>query len=623
MKTIKYILLALVVISFTNCNDYLDKTDPTKAWDDKYWTKETEVDLYANTFYPYFFSGYGIKYSGSYSPMLGYTFSDDIVQASTQTQFTFKVPQGSIGSTSDAVKSIPWQSLYAGPEWNFAWIRKANVMQDRLINRMQGLLSEDSFNHWLGVARFFKGLEYARLVNVFGDVPYYENEVYNTQEQLLYEERTPRNEVMDHVYDNFKFALENIKLSAGEMKVNRYVAASYIARWALVEGTWQKYHKNDAQQATKFLQLAVDASDLVMSSGKYDIVTDFRSLFTQEDLTGNKDVIFFRRYSAGQSITHSVASNCNMSEPRSDNVNLNLLKAFICVDGNDYQTSTIANAKSFQIDDMIKTRDPRFEASFYEKPTANAKSSYIYTTKFIPRSALNYLKTGGTAAAEFQGEKNTTAYPTMRYAEVLLTWIEAKAELAALGTGPSVSQSDIDVSINKLRDRKLAPEAIEKGVVKVAPLKLSALPNDPNRDPSVSPLLWEIRRERRMEFVYEHARIIDLRRWKKLDYMDTQAHPDLLMGVWVDFPSELPNNLDPSNKGKLRVVDANGDYVVYDGTNGAKMKGFWATADNKDRLPFLGIVNMNPYLCPMGLGNIRDYQDKGYTLQQTEGWPGL
>ena len=67
--------------------------------------------------------------------------------------------------------------------------------------------------------------------------------------------------------------------------------------------------------------------------------------------------------------------------------------------------------------------------------------------------------------------------------------------------------------------------------------------NDPKRDADVSPLLWEIRRERRMEFAFEFSRIIDLRRWKKLNYMTPIANPDLLMGTWVNFPTELPRCL--------------------------------------------------------------------------------
>ena len=59
-------------------------------------------------------------------------------------------------------------------------------MSDRMEARMKGTLSDEQFNHWMGIARFFRGLEYARLVNVFGDVPYYDYAPENTELNALY-----------------------------------------------------------------------------------------------------------------------------------------------------------------------------------------------------------------------------------------------------------------------------------------------------------------------------------------------------------------------------------------------------------------------------------------------------
>ena len=211
-------------------------------------------------------------------------------------------------------------------------------------------------------------------------------------------------------------------------------------------------------------------------------------------------------------------------------------------------------------------------------------------------------------------------YPVMRYAEVLLNWIEAKAELATLG-GEAVSQTDIDKSINKIRQRPLAPEAVDRGVKKVADMVLGVYPNDPNRDQTVSPLLWEIRREKRLEFTFEYSRINDLRRWSKLAYMDTDLNEDLLSGSWVNFPDQLPGELVSGKINELGVVDLNGQYIVYDGTNGDDLKGFYRNTSNKGRLPFLDQPGMNPYLSPVGKVQMDEYEMRGYKLQQTEGWP--
>ena len=202
---------------------------------------------------------------------------------------------------------------------------------------------------------------------------------------------------------------------------------------------------------------------------------------------------------------------------------------------------------------------------------------------------------------------------------MLLNWIEAKAELETLG-GTAVTQSDIDVSINKIRNRPIAPEAQALGVNKTANMELANLPHDPYADPTVPTLLWEIRRERRMELAFEHSRIIDLRRWKKLDYMDTDAHPDLLVGTWVNFSAEVPSQLKDENKNKLRIMDKNGVLITYNGKNSKVMNGYFYPVENQGREPFINVVNVNPYLSPIGTNQIKDYKDKGYTLTQTVGW---
>lgn len=602
MKFKIFSVIAGLALLFSACDEVLDRPSPTVAEDESYWVS-AEKCVSIPTVLSSLFEGYGTGWSHSSAPLLDYTFNDDVVNYSTQAQFTRAVPT-----------STGWDG-------NYKWIRRANIMVDRIDSRMKDILSAEEYSHWMGIARLYRGLEFARLVNTYGDVPYYDHVVKTSDLDDLYKDRTPRNEVMDNVYDDFEYALANIRLNDGAQNINRYVAAALVSRWALYEGSWQKYYYNNPTQATKFFNLAVSAADIVINSGRYDITLDFRSLFGSKDLSSSKDVILYRKYDAAQGVTHCVASYSNVSESRSVGPNLSLIKSFVCVDGKDWQTSSVENSKDFSLANLIKTRDSRFEASFYHKPTVKSKSCYLYPVKFIPRSALKYLEVkGGAPDVEYTSVNNLNGYPVLRYAEVLLNWIEAKAELSTLGAG-SVTQADIDLSVNKIRNRPLAQEAVERGVQKTAPMELAALPDDPSRDSDVPALLWEIRRERRMEFAFEHSRIIDLRRWKKLEYMDTDANADLLSGTWVNFPAECPDDLVADNKGKIRVMTASGDLITFDGKNGAKMVGFFYPAENKGRLPFLNVPNINPYLTPVGSNTITDYSNKGYKLTQTEGWP--
>ncbi|HUN04443.1 MAG TPA: RagB/SusD family nutrient uptake outer membrane protein, partial [Niabella sp.] len=125
------------------------------------------------------------------------------------------------------------------------------------------------------------------------------------------------------------------------------------------------------------------------------------------------------------------------------------------------------------------------------------------------------------------------------------------------------------------------------------------------------------RRERRMELSFEHSRYQDLRRWKKLSYMDTDVNKNLLSGGWVNFSVEVPSEI----KTGVSVVDMSGNQIVYNGSNGAALKGFYRATNTNGRLPFLNQAGVNPYLSPVGKVQMDDYTSKGYTLTQTEGWP--
>ena len=616
MKKISLIFILPALLMMFSCNDLLDRPQLNSAVDETFWVTEDNVRMYANEFYPQFFVGYNTSWTLDYSHFKGYPFSDDMVQRGKQMLFDNSVPanlgSGNNTATTAGVISAPaWRTYWAGPTWYFGWIRKANLMQDRIENRMENVLSTDAYNHWLAVARFFKALEYCRLVSVFGDVPYFEADFPITDKDVMYKDRTPRNELMDNIYNDFKFVMQNLRANDGNQRLNRYVAAGFISRWMLFEGTWQKYHNNDDARAKKFLDFSIETSEFLMNSGRYAIATDMHTLFGSEDLSTNRECILYRHYDATQSTTHCVTSYNVDYESQEQSANLNLVKAFICSDGNVWQNSTVANADKFNLDNLIKTRDPRFEASFSHKLNSKA-SALLWTTKFVDRYGLTLTS---PYPAKYTSNTCTNDAPVIRYGEILLNWIEAKAVLAT-GSGTAVTQADIDRSINILRNRPIDATAIERGVVKSAPMMLSSLPNDPKRDSDVSPLIWEIRRERRMELYGEPARLLDIKRWKKINYMNGTQNPDILRGLWVDIPNEISVLVAESKIGITRVEKADGTIVVFNGSNKDDMVGYYIPESVADRDAFTDRV----YLSPVGKDQVDLYTNHGYKLTQTPGW---
>ncbi len=611
-----------------SCDDILDRPEKNSPSDQHFWKTEIDLSLYANGFYANYFIGYGQGWSASYSPFRGYSFSDDVASTGTQANFTSSLPS-SVFSTSETAVGT-YSTEYTCPSMVFSWIRRANIMMDRIENQAKANISAEAYNHWMAVAKFFKSYSYCRLVERFGDVPYFETQPEATDFDELYKDRDSRIFVMDKVYDMSKDVLANMRTNDGTDMLNRYVAAAFISRWFLFEGTWQIYHGGDQAAAKKYLEMARDAAQLVMDSGKYAIDKSVRELWGSQDLS-SKEALMVRHFLDTEAVRHCVASYSNSTESQSG-LNLAFLKSVIRQDGKPYTTSSLCDGKdpkSLSLPVMGKTCDPRFEASISDLPVQSS-STLVYQCKFIDRAAWNMSNKERGVQAIYQSNTNTNDAPVIRYAEVLLNWIEAKAELANIG-GAAVTQDDIDRSINVLRDRPLDDVAKAKGLKNTVHMQLAEINDefDIERDPDVDALVWEVRRERRLELVFEHSRILDLRRWHKLDYMDNELHPETMRGPWVDFANDTykgpgkPEDKDGQvaisgllKKNSTQVQKLDGTIVTYDGTNAADMVGFYLPTAVKPRNAFYE----RSYLSPIGTQDISNYAVKGYTLTQTTGW---
>lgn len=611
MKT-QNLYFLLIFFLFSSCaKKALDRPPLTTIIDDNFWRNESDVRLFANGFYENYFIGYNAVQVDNYAPYFSSNFCDDLTRDGVQTNFENIVPPSRVSTVTGAGAS--WLPQHAGPTWNFTWVRKVNIFIDRLENRAKPVLTEEAYNHWIAVARFFRGVEYSKLVSVFGDIPYFDRVVEDTDRDYMYKDRDDRGLVMDRVYDDFQFALQNMRTNDGKQFLNRYVAAAFVSRLMLFEGSFLHYHGTDAARSRKYLELTQSAAELVMNSGQYAFTSDYKSLFASESLDGNKEVIMWRTYDEAMRVLHSLIARQDGDVIQQLCVNLNFVKSFPCIDGQPWQNSSTPDASSFSIPDLIKSRDPRFEATILDVPRP-ASQSLFYSYKHAPRDIKNFI--GGSKPIGYAFERNTNDAPVIRLAEVVLNWVEAKAILAEGFGGAAISQGDLDNSINAIRNRPLAAQAIALGVQKTSPLLLASMPDDPDRDPDITALMWEIRRERRIEFYLEQTRLLDLKRWKKMNYMDFSSSPDYFLGAWVDVQADLPALLIPSRINILKVRKEDGTVVTYDGSNASEMVGYFVIPGAVNRQPFTDKV----YRAPIGDAQIIEYTEQGYKLTQTVNW---
>lgn len=584
MKLLKYIALA-GVISMSSCtkdflgDDFLTKDPLDQLTDPAFWSSENNIRTYTYGFYNYYFKGYGQGYTwGTY--FAGQFINDDLVPQSPSenvvTEFITNVPTSG-GGWSPA---LPTNQTPAGASSYYSRIRKANHFIESV---PIAELDEEVQNHWLGVGRFFRALEYANFVNKFGDVPYIDK-VLAEDDEDLYRARDPRTFVMDKVLEDFEFAAQHVRDSDGpnQQAVNKYVVLSYMSRVFLFEGTWLKYHDIDQQRAETYLQAAKGAAEQIMDSGDYSLAKSYKDIFTSESLKGNSEVILLKEYAEGI-LQHSLLSYNNL-EPQAG-ISKNALDSYLLSDGLPIALSPLYQGDE-SVENALKDRDGRMKQTVVgELRMLNTMSNYAYSGyavhKFLNESHKN-LSIG-------TGQLNVTDAPIIRYGEVLLNYAEAAAELG------EITQSDLDKTINLLRAR----EGVDLPALELAggnPAVNGTVYDDPNRDADVPSLLWEIRRERRSELIFEGMRLDDLRRWKKLEYADTDKNPTINRGAFIvkaDYNSDLLNG------------------ITLDGQD----KGYIIPSSSNKRL-----VEDKFYLDPIPIDQISLYKNNGVELKQNPGW---
>lgn len=584
MKILKYIAIA-GILSLSSCskdflgNDFLTKDPLDQLTDPAFWSSENNIRTYTYGFYNYYFRGYGSGF-GRGTLYDGQFINDDFIPISPNEivvdEFVINVPTSGGGWSP----TLPASQTPTGTTSYYSRIRKANHFIESV---PKAELAEEVQNHWLGIGRFFRGLEYASFVNAFGDVPYVDH-VLTEDDPDLYRPRDPRTYVMDRVLEDFKFAAEHVRASDGpaQQAVNKYVVLAFMSRVFLFEGTWLKYHAIDEAKATEYLEAAKWAAEEVINSGAFSISNNYRGLFSSETLRGNPEVILYKEYAEGI-LSHSAMSYNNL-EPQAG-MSKNAIDSYLLSDGLPIGLSplyendrTVANA--------LRDRDGRLQQIIAPQlrmmnVVSNFALSGYAVQKFLNESLRN--QPVGT------GSLNITDAPIIRYGEVLMNYAEAAAELGLL------TQNDLDKTINVLRNRNgVGLPRLE--VAGGRPAVNGTPYDDPARDPSVPSLLWEIRRERRAELIFEGHRLNDLRRWKKLEYADTERNPT--------------NN--------------RGAYIVKSAYSEEQLNGITIDGENEGYIiPSAAIkrtVEEKLYLDPIPLDQISLYERNGVELKQNPGW---
>lgn len=533
MKNInKYInKLSLVTVfiaglTLASCEDYLDQDPKDQVTEAIYFQTAEQFTNASNYFYT----------------RLGWEAGDESSDLSNNLANDYAQGNNVIPTTDDSY----WKTNYTN-------LRAPN----QLIEKAAAYTGEQSdIDVAVGTAYFFRAWHHNKLVLRYGGVPIVTRSLDIISDEV-YGPRNSRYEVIAQMTADLDMAIAKLPLAkdlsdTDQGKLSSEAAMALKARILLHAATWEKYvgtstdgdgskvgagsvKPADYPDVNTMLTEAKNMAQQVMNSGAFELWNKRAEieaalpgygdqhlfyLFCLEDETSNpagltkadnKEFIF-------QTVYDNVLrqNTKNLTHSHAHTPSRKLMDMYLCTDGLPVQHSSVFQGYAQMVSEFKNrdlrlvglTREPLKEYWGYGSGTSGGGHQYdkvfadiAWDFRYIPN--LNNEAAGRNMG--YFGDKFTHKnyyretreqafnYPLIRLAEVMLIYAEAACEL---GNG-SISDGDLDISINKIRERS-----------GVAPLTNALIA--PFADLN---MLGEIRRERAIELFGENFRYDDLKRW--------------------------------------------------------------------------------------------------------------
>ncbi|WP_316817751.1 RagB/SusD family nutrient uptake outer membrane protein [Pedobacter nyackensis] len=481
MKKNIYILFATIAVLITACKKGdLDRFPETQISPNVFFNTEEDLALYVNGLL-------SMPDRGSY---LDDQSSDNV--ATTAAVEVKNVMGGDVNA----------QNIVGG--WTWARLRNINYF---LENYNKAKISTEIKEHYVGLAKYYRAQFYLDKVKRFSDVPWYSGTL-NPDDKELFNPRDSRALVIDSVMADLDFAYKHVKTNVPFGTPGKWAVAAFYSRAALYEGTFRKYHPelNLTTTANVFLETAVKISDEIMKEGGFSIFNrglpdqDYAALFSSQDLSSNKEVILVNVFDQAKNVTQNVNGvvfGDYEQAPARD-----LIQTYLMKDGSRF--TALPNYDKFGFVKEFENRDPRLAQTIAYPGWISVPNTKPYVQS-LNKNFTGYHQLKGYVNSNDQAILNSVDFPVYRYAEVLLNYAEALAELGTL------NQTQLDKSVNLLRRRAGMPD-LNLAQANASPDLI--LQQEFNNVVSNQGVIFEIRRERRVEFVFENTRYDDLMRWK-------------------------------------------------------------------------------------------------------------
>jgi hypothetical protein len=474
LKMKKYInkLVVLVVIMGVASCDNLDRLPLDKPSSETFFSNQLEMETAVNRLYTSEFFQKDDERWGDNE--WNRALNGNSFLAGTNTSQTFDF-------------SSAWSNSYTA-------VNRANVILENIDNPND--YKAGVRDRIEGEAKFTRAYNYALLAIRFKDVPLIVKSISTKEAQEI--EQSPQAEVLNLVFQDLDDAIRLLPDSySGVQRFTKGAALALKARIALY---------------TKNYTVAAAAAKQIIDSKKYQLYPSYRDLFLAPGQI-SKEIVF----SLPRSLTFGVTYNIQYDISRlaggyaSNIPMISLVDSFECTDG-----LTIDKSPLYDVKQPFENRDPRLKASIVVP--GDSWLGYIYNSR---PSAAQTLRLSDNKLISNQDSQSVNAFPSftgllkkkaipndpainwksqdlsniiIRYAEVLLTYAEAKIELN------EIDQTVLD-AINTVRARAYG-------------VSLSSTSNYPALSTiNQSELRRYVRRERRVEFCFEGLRYRDILRW--------------------------------------------------------------------------------------------------------------
>ena len=392
-------------------------------------------------------------------------------------------------NSQSALSGTYWRDLYDG-------VKRANTLLEEM-QKSKSNIEAGAYSRIEGEARAIRAYFYGILVTKFGDVPLITGRL--SVDEALRVQRTPADEVLQFVYDEFDAAAALLP-NTNENRATQGFAYGMKARFALYSGDYS---------------VARDAAKAVVDLQRYSLDPDYRELFLKAG-AGSPELIYFVPQAFEFNVTYNNTDTRDFIPRNAGGFGaqfptLEAVHVYECVDG-----LTVDQSPLYDPQKPFLNRDPRFTQSvvefgtpwlgfIYQPHPDSLKVKNLSNNTLVnnndSRGVSNFASYSGflwKKGIEQSWADTRLADPNiiiLRYADVLLMYAEALIEL----------NENLDIArdvINQVRARAYGATVGDVGSYPEV------------TENTQQELRTRVRRERRVELMLEGLRYQDLIRWR-------------------------------------------------------------------------------------------------------------